>query len=103
MHSSKTTSAADELRVDGQESSKDVLVKRDRLPARVRNQLGRAKVPLASCSKAGWRLTENRSFTDSILNNTPPTQGSDDSSQFNPVSLEIHFCGRREKVDLVST
>jgi len=80
-----------ELRVDRQESSKDVLVKRDRLPAWVQNQLGRANSLLDSWSRTGWRLVKQRSFTDSLLNNTPPTQGSDDSYKFNPVSLDIHL------------
>jgi hypothetical protein len=45
----------------------------------VSNQLGRANDPLASWSKAGCKFAKNRSFTDFILNNTPPSLGSNDS------------------------
>jgi hypothetical protein len=83
--------------VDRQESSKEMLVKRDRLPAWVQNQLGRGKNPLASCSKTGCRLARKRNFADCILNNTPPAMGSNSSSKDNPVSLEIHFFRCRQE------
>lgn len=86
--------------MDRQESSKEVLVKRDRLPAWVLNQLGKAKVPRASWSLTGCRLANNRSFTDLILKNTLVGWGSKNSSRLDPVSRQIHFCGRQKATDI---
>jgi hypothetical protein len=57
----------------------------------VQNQLGRAKAPRASWSKAGCTLANNRSFTDSILNNTPPALGSKVFSPFDPFHSKFTF------------
>jgi len=88
--------AGDRLWVDRQESSRDVLVKRDRLPAWGQNQFSGAKAPRVSWSSTGYRLANNRSFTDRILNNTRVGWGSNDSSRLDPVSRKIHFGGRQK-------